>query len=173
MKNNIVWFVFRFTSALFILCSTLASAAPLPAVVDHPSAIGLSAEYLQEQAGPLALPDAMAAYRAGKFTLGKTPVLSFGIGAKPVWIHFAVVNPTAIPVNRRLVIETAWLNHIDVHIQHHGMTDATIRAGDSQAFAQRPVAGRFFNFDYAFRTGVSDVFIRVETPDPMVIPFIC
>jgi len=170
LKQNIVWLVFRFTSALFVLCSTLASAAPLPAVVDHPSAIGQSAEYLQEQAGPLALPDAMAAYRAGKFTQGKAPVLSFGIGANPVWIHFAVVNPTAIPVNRRLVIETAWLNHIDVHFQHQGMTDATIRAGDTQAFAQRPVAGRFFNFDYAFRTGVSDVFIRVETPDPMVIP---
>lgn len=170
MKNNIVWFVFRFTSALVVLCSTLAFAAPLPAVVDHPSAIGLSAGYLQEQAGPLALADAMAAYRAGKFTPGKTPVLSFGIGAKPVWIHFAVANPTATPVNRRLVIETAWLDHIDVHIQHQGKTDGAIRTGDSQAFAQRPVAGRFFNIDHAFMTGVSDVFIRFETPDPMVIP---
>jgi diguanylate cyclase (GGDEF)-like protein len=162
--------VFRLASVLFALASSLVTAAPLSVVVDHASAIGLSAEFLQEQQGPLTAADAMAAYRVGKFTPGHRPVLSFGIGAKSVWIHFAVDNPTALPVDRRLSVETAWLDHIDVYFRHQGNIEAMVRTGDSQPFAQRPVAGRFFKFDHAFKPGISDVFIRIETPDPMVVP---
>lgn len=138
--------------------------------MDHASAIGLSTQFLQEQHGRLKLPDAITAYQAGKFLPGTSPVLNFGIGAKPVWIHFAVDNPSGVPVQKKLSIEIAWLDRIEVYFQHRGGTVATYRAGDRQAFAQRPVASRYFVFDHAFGMGVSDVFIRIETPDPMVVP---
>jgi len=155
---------------LTFACSALASAAPLSAVLDHESAIGLSTRFLQEKAERLALPEAMAAYQAGKFALAKSPVLNFGIGAKPVWIHFSVDNPTASPVEKRLSIEIAWLDRLEVYFKSRDGTVATYRAGDRQAYMQRPVASRYFVFDHAFGTGVSEVFIRVETPDPMVVP---
>ena len=170
LSGNLCKFVFRLVGALFFLCSALAAAVPLSAAVDHASAIGLSTHFLQEQEGRLKLPDAMAAYQAGKFIPGDSPVLNFGIGAKPVWIHFAVDNPTAVPLQRRLSIETAWLDRVEVYFQHQGRTVAMYRVGDQQAFMQRPVASRYFVFDHVFNAGVSDVFIRVETPDPMVIP---
>ncbi|MHB1143596.1 MAG: sensor domain-containing diguanylate cyclase [Thiobacillus sp.] len=159
-----------FAAVLAWLFGTLASAAPLSAALDHTSAIGQSARFLQEQHGRLQLADAMAAYQAGKFTSGKSPVLSFGIGAKPVWIHFSVDNPSAAPAQKRLSIEIAWLDRIEVYVQHRGGTVATYRAGDRQTYTQRPVASRYFVFDHAFGTGISDVFIRIETPDPMVVP---
>ena len=112
----------------------------------------------------------MAAYEAGKFTPGKSPVLNFGIGARPVWIHFAVDNPDAAPVQKRLSIEIAWLDRVEVYVRHRGETVAAHRLGDTLAFAQRPVASRYFVLDQAFGAGVSDVFVRVETPDPMVVP---
>lgn len=152
------------------LAGALAAAAPLPAARDEASAIGLSTEFLQEPAGRLDLPEAAAAYRAGKFRPGSSPVLNFGIGAQPVWIHFSVDNPAANPLRKRLAIETAWLDRVEVYFQQRGNTVAVYRAGDRWPFGQRPAASRFFVFDHAFATGVSDVFIRVETPDPMVVP---
>jgi len=157
-------------AVLAVLCCAPAAAVPLSAAVEHASAIGLSTSVLEEQDGRLALPDAIAAYQAGKFRPGKSPVLNFGIGAKPVWIHFAVDNPGATPVRRMLSIETAWLDRIEVYFLHQDKTVTVDRVGDRQAFAQRPLASRYFVFDQVFGAGVSDVFVRVETPDPMVVP---
>jgi len=112
----------------------------------------------------------VAAYRAGQFAPGTSPALNFGIGSKPVWIHFTVDNPTATFLQRRLSIENAWLDQVEVYFQHQGKTTATYRAGDRQPFGQRPIASRYFVFDQAFGSGVSEVFIRVETADPMVVP---
>ena len=155
---------------MLLACGAAAAAPPLSAAVDHDSAIGLSTDFLKEQAGRLTLPQVIAAYQAGQFSPGNSPVLNFGIGAKPVWLHFAVDNPAAAPVFRRLSIETAWLDQVDVYVLQQGRTVATYRVGDRQPFLQRPIMSRYFVFDHAFAQGTSDVFIRVETPDPMVVP---
>jgi diguanylate cyclase (GGDEF)-like protein len=159
-----------FVGVLAAASAALAVAAPLPVAVDIESAIGLSTRSYQEQDGPLALPDAMAALEAGKFSPGKAPVLNFGIGAKPVWIHFSVDNPSAAAVRKRLSIETAWLDRVEVYFQHQGRTVASYRVGDELAFSERPIASRYFVFEHAFGQGISDVFMRVATPDPMVVP---
>jgi len=147
-----------------------AAAAPLSVPRDDPSAIGQFASVLQEQDGRLEVADAMAAYQAGKFTSGNNPVLNFGIGAKPAWIRFAVDNPGAVPVEQRLAVEIAWLDRVEVYVRHRGETVASHRLGDTRPFAQRPVANRYFVLDHAFGVGASEVFVRVETPDPMVVP---
>ncbi|HWR75947.1 MAG TPA: diguanylate cyclase [Thiobacillus sp.] len=170
MHANFFRRVFSLAGALLFFCGALAYAAPLPAALDHEAAIGLSAGFLKEPQGRLELPDVVAAYRAGQFVPGTSPVLNFGIGSKPVWIHFTVDNPTAAALHRRLSIENAWLDQVEVYFQHQGRTTATYRVGDTQAFKQRPIASRYFVFDQAFERGVSEVFIRVETADPMVVP---
>lgn len=167
MPRTIIHWIFLLAA---VLAGGWAAAAPLPAVRDEASAIGRSTEFLQETSGRLSLAEAVAAYQAGKFSPGRSPVLNFGIGAKPVWIHFAVDNPTASPRRKRLSIETAWLDRVEVYFRHGGRTVAAERVGDREAFTRRPVASRFFVFDHAFAAGVSDVFIRIETPDPMVVP---
>lgn len=155
---------------LALLGSALVAAAPLSAVLDHESAIGLSTEFLKEQDGRLTLPAAIAAYQAGQFSPGNSPVLNFGIGSKPAWIHFSVDNPTAAPLQKRLSIEIAWLDQVEVYVQYRGRTVERYRAGDTLPFAQRPVDSRYFVFDHTFEPGTSEVFIRLETPDPMVAP---
>jgi len=147
-----------------------AVSAPLPMSRDDPSAIGQFASVLQEQDGRLELSDAIAAFQAGRFRPGNNPVLNFGIGARPAWIRFAVDNPGAAPVERRLAIEIAWLDRVEVYVRHRGETVASHRLGDIQPYAQRPVANRYFVLHHAFGAGVSEVFVRVETPDPMVVP---
>ena len=162
--------IFWFASLLAVGFSALADAELLSLSLSHDSALGRSAQFLKEPAGRLQLPDAVAAYQAGRFTSGTSPVLNFGIGSKPVWLHFSVDNPAAAPVHQRLSIETAWLDRIDVYVLQQDRLVATRHLGDRLPFPQRPFLSRHFVLDHAFGKGLSDVYIRVETPDPMVIP---
>jgi len=149
---------------------SLAVAAPVPAASSPDSPLGRYASYFEEAGGRLDVAQAVTAYRNGLFVPGQNQVLTFGIGSRPVWIHFAVANATDRPLPRRLSIETAWLDRLDVYFRHAGKTVAAYHVGDRQAFGQRPVDSRDFAFDHTFPTGTSDVFVRVETPDPMVVP---
>jgi diguanylate cyclase (GGDEF)-like protein len=160
----------RFLFTLLLMWSATLAAAPIQLAQIHENAIGLETAFLKETAGPLDLDQALAAQRAGEFTPGRNAVLNFGIGSQPVWVHFTVDNPSAAPLHRRLSIENAWLDRVDVHIRHQGQTLASYRMGDERVFGQRPVNSRFFVLDPLFEPGVSDVFIRIETPDPMVVP---
>jgi diguanylate cyclase (GGDEF)-like protein len=156
--------------ALLFVLAALAAAAPLSTAVEHDAPVGRSTAFLQETGDRLELADAVAAFRAGRFSQRDAAVLNFGIGAPPAWIRFAVDNPASGPVTRRLSIETAWLDRVDVHVLHQGRVVAAGRAGDRLPFMQRPVMSRYFMFDHAFAPGASEVFVRVETPDPMVVP---
>lgn len=158
-------------AAVLVGClGALAHAAPLSVAQDPASAIGLSTRTLQENQSRLSLAEATVAYQAGQFTPGTSPVLSFGIGAKPVWIQFALANPATAPVQKRLSIEIAWLDRIELYIRNPDGSLTTHYVGDRQPYAQRPVASRYFVFDHAFGAGTSEVFVRVETPDPLVVP---
>lgn len=155
-----------------LLGRTAAAAANPPVSANLPpdDPIGHYASVLKEADGRLTLDQAVAAYDRGAFAAGPGRVLNFGIGSAPVWIHFSVANETKAPLPRRLSIETAWLDEVDVYFRHRGETVADYHVGDRKAFALRPVDSRYYEFDHAFAPGVSDVFVRVQTPDPMVMP---
>lgn len=155
-----------------LLGRTAAAAAnsPVPANLPPDEPIGRYASYLKEADARLALDQAVAAYGRGAFSASRSHVLNFGIGSEPVWVHFSVANDTTRPLPRRLSIETAWLDEVDVYFRHGGKTEAAYQVGDRKAFALRPVDSRHYKFDHAFAPGVSDVFVRVQTPDPMVMP---
>jgi signal transduction histidine kinase/CheY-like chemotaxis protein len=158
------------TAALAVPWSAPTPAAPLDVSTDPGGAIGEHVFFLAEESGPLGLDDAVAAHGAGKFAASRNPVLNFGIGARPVWIAFEVANPGDAPVARRLSIETSWLDRIDVHFRRDGRTSRSLNLGDALPFSSRPLDHRFFVFDHAFAPGKTQVFIRVETRDPMVLP---
>lgn len=170
MRSALLTLWFRLAGILVLLGCGLAVAAPLATTEAYEGAIGDHTEILQESDGALGIAEAAAAYEAGRFIQARNPVLSFGIGAKPVWIRLSVTNPTATPVVRRLSVETAWLDRLDVYMLHQGRVMAADHAGDRRAFAQRPLASRHFLFDHVFAPGMSAVFIRVETPDSMIVP---
>ena len=107
MRRNLLGLIVGLAGMLASGCGLALAAVPLSAALGYASPVGLSTQFLQEQHGRLELSDAIAAYQSGKFIPGKSPVLNFGIGAKPVWIHFAVDNPAAAPVQKKLSIETA------------------------------------------------------------------
>jgi diguanylate cyclase (GGDEF)-like protein len=169
-KMKTLGIVLRLLPFILFCCSAQAWAAPLSVLAPQKEAVGRHAEYLQETAGPLSLDQAAAAYQAGEFECDDSPVLNFGIGARPAWVRLAVNNPINAPIVRRLSIETAWLDQIEVYFRSPGGALDAHRGGDRRPFSQRPLESRFFAFDHAFQPGTTEVFIRVETPDPMVLP---
>jgi len=158
---------------MFLLALCAGTAAARPAILlgaEHEGPLGHYADYLQETGGALTVEGAIAAYNSGRFTAGGSPILTFGIGSAPVWIRLVVDNPNAFAETQRLSIETAWLDQVDVYFHHDGQIAAAHHVGDRSHFGLRPIASRYFLFDHAFAPGTSEVFVRVQTPDPMVVP---
>lgn len=142
-----------------------------PVLLESASAIPLGPQvsYFKEPEGKFGLNEARATYLDGRFVPGDSPVLNFGIGSQPVWIRFEVDNRTGISQIRRLSIEPSWLDKVDVYFLSGNEMVASYNLGDRQVFSNRPIKDRFFTIDHAFEAGVSEVFLRVETNDPMVV----
>lgn len=154
-----------------MLCGAVAAdGMPVPARAPPEGPLGLHTSYFQEPSGPLSLEQARAANARGAFVPSRRAVLNFGIGARPAWVHFRVANVGSAPLARRLSIETPWLDRVDVFVRHGGQTVATFRLGDHQPHHLRPVDSRHLALQHAFSPGVSEVFLRIQTPDPMAVP---
>lgn len=166
MKFRLI--VIAFFAAVF--WSFSASSGPLDVSVENHEPIGKHVYFLQEDVSPLNLDEAIKAYAGEKFTASQHAFLNFGIGTRPVWLRFEVDNRDKTPMPRRLSIETSWLDMLDVYFLHDGKVLEEHHVGDRRRFSERPVESRFFVFEHLFRPGKTTVFIRTETPDPMVLP---
>jgi len=159
---------------LFALCGLLlfhpAQAQPpsLADVTGHP--LGRSMGVLHETTQRLTLQQAQHLQRQGQFVQETRAVPKFGIGAQPVWLHLAVMNPSAEPQSRHLLVENTWLDRLDVF--HHDSQQRlnTWLAGDGDAARQHPVPGLGYVFELSLAPGLNDVYLRVETADPMMLP---
>jgi len=162
--------LFVFISGL--LCSLSVNASQIkPLPLDNSNrAVGEYFQVLAETDRALTIEQAETAFSRGDFVQWQKPVLSFGIGTSPRWLTAEVDNPGKSDILRRLVIENSWLDKLDIYvIENHQLVKAA-HMGDSLTFSERPVKHRFFVFDYRYKPGITQLFIRVETPDPMVIP---
>lgn len=154
----------------WLFCS-IALAAPIT-LTDIPpkQPLGLHATYMQEPAGPLRIEQVVERRARGDFVQGNGDILSYGIGARPVWIHLSVINQSPEIIERLLLVENAWLDQLDVYFIEQNHSVETFEAGDALAFGDRSIRGRFFAFPHRFDSGMTDIYLRVETPDPMVVP---
>lgn len=150
--------------------SALAASAPLPLDSMYDQPIGLATAWYAENEDRLTLNEAIKAYKSGAYETSDAPILTFGIGANPVWIRFAVDNASREPATRRITIDTAWLDKIEMFILRAGTVVGVYQSGDSFIHKQRPIHGRAFTFQHAFAPGISEIFLRVQTADPMVVP---
>jgi diguanylate cyclase (GGDEF)-like protein len=158
---------------LLLVVAGAAHAAPPPpvdATAPVTTPLGRDVSYLKETEGPLSLEQAITAYRQGKFVPNRTPVLNFGIGSVPVWLHLRVNNPSAQPLTRQLSVETAWLDQLDIYYLYDDETVASDHGGDIHPFKERALPRRYFTSEHIFPPGGSDLFIRIQTPDPLVVP---
>ena len=126
---------------------------------------------LLEDGGPaLGAEQALALQRDGRFRDLPAGVPKFGIGAPPVWFHFAVDHAGSSPLLRQLLAGVPWIERLEVFVLQGGQLRAVQRAGDGEAGLRGPMGSLGFAFDLAFAPGHSDVLIRAQTADPLVMP---
>lgn len=161
--------------ALMLVCALLgaggtALAAPLSGIHPPPGPLGLHAGIMVES-GPRLTPLAVLdGFRHGAMSPGTRPVLSFGIGARPVWLHWRIENPGSETVTRQLTMATPWIDSLDIYLLQQDTLLAHWKTGDAQPYLNRPVPGLGFSFRLELRPGINDVLLRAETTDPMVLP---
>ncbi len=143
---------------------------PVPATAFVPL-MGHYLTWMEERPGQrLSLDKARALYQQGHFQPLVEDVLNLGVGRGPVWLAFRVNNPRQHAEPRRLLIRNSWLDRVTVYLQLAGGGTARLEFGDLFPREARPIPGRYFGFDQDWPPGTSLVFMRVETPEPMILP---
>ncbi len=130
---------------------------------------GLPASFLVEEGAALSLDEARALYRDGRFQPGRGEVVTFGIGARPVWLRLEVNNPTPAPLALSLVTGTTWIDRIDVHVLKGDALVRQWRSGDTVAGMPGLAPAVGYVLPLEFSSGRSEIYLRAQSPDPMVL----
>lgn len=150
----------------------MANAGPTPsldALTDQP--LGLMLGVLSEQGEtPYRLEEVRQLQATGHFVPATADVPKFGIDSPPQWLHLALNNPSPRSAARKLLIETSWLDHIEIYVIHAGVVIGHLRGGDLGRDVTPPRPGLGYLFDLDLQSGDNELYLRVSTPDPMVLP---
>ena len=165
--NNLL----RLTLFLFVfLVSLQAHSKSINVHEKSDGPVGERTQYFKEGQKSIDIEIARTLVKEKKFTQSDSDVLNFGIGSAPVWMYVEVSNPGKEAVLRRLSIETSWLDKLSVYFVHDDELIKQRQAGDEFVFSERESENVFFTFDENFNPGITQIFIRAETDDPLVLP---
>lgn len=156
---------------LLLQCQA-ALATPVDLANAVPGPLGASMSLLEEYGPPLSVDEAIQRRGQDAFRPNTQPVPDFGIGARPVWVHLAVHNPGAQPLPRVLQAGTTWIDQLDLYLVRDGKVVRRLHAGDGDAALQHPVAGMGYLFEVEFAPGITELYLRAATPDPLSLPLL-
>ncbi len=155
---------------LLIVFSWACNALPQVRASGLNDAVITNVSYLKEDNNKLGLADVITAYRQEKFVDADTSILNFGIASRPVWVRLVVQNSNKVAVMQCLTVRNPWLDQLSVYFQSRDGVVLQGVAGDKFPYAQRFINQRFFSFKHRFESGISVVYIRAESPDPLLLP---
>jgi diguanylate cyclase (GGDEF)-like protein len=159
----------------FLLLAALLAAVPAMADVlrldqTGTGPLGSHASMWEEEGAPLGVEAAMERVRSGAVMHASRVVPAFGIGSRPVWLHFVLDNPAAAAMTRELVAGATWTDRIDVWLVRDGRVLLHREAGDTGLPLAMPVPGVGYVFDLGFEPGMTELYLRAENPDPLLLP---
>lgn len=100
--------------------------------------------------------------------LGK-PVSSHGFTNASIWYKFDVLNSKLSAIPQLIMFKPSWLDHVEVSIVSPEGKVQTYQGGDRVQYTQRTLEHYLINFRHTFETGVSSVYIKVQTKDPFIV----
>lgn len=109
-------------------------------------------------------------YLSGNDTPLVEDYLTFGLNSQAVWLVGEVNNSGRLSLEKRISIETSWLDDVAIYIFQHKKLIGQFQLGDSHPFSKKEIATRYLDVDYQFPAGHSHIVIRANTPDPLVLP---
>ena len=100
----------------------------------------------------------------------RSEVLSFGIGAAPVWLRLPLHNPDRTPLRMHLLLGTIWMDHADIYLLQGDTLQQHFHLGDESAYAYGVVPGFGFGWALDLPPQHSTLLVRVQSRDPLVLP---
>lgn len=164
-----------FCPLLINLCLLLGLSSSAVAQALHVNALptgpdGLYGQFLQEAQGPLQLEQAVELFAQGQGQPGNSPVLNFGIGSAPTWLQLQLVNPTSEPIPLVVISGITWVDNLQLSLLQSGKELERWNSGDALAGAKQLVPGIGFVTRLLIPSGNSELYLRTESSDPLVIP---
>ena len=158
--------------AVLSLCSCLSGlqAQPLDVTRMPEGSLGWHAQVLAEDGPELSLDEARARWLQSSPPTGQSPVLSFGIGAKAQWVRLQFLNPAQQTQKLHLLVGTTWIDRIDAYLLAPGQPTATWHTGDETPGTPGVTPGLGFQQELGFAPGASELWLRVQSVDPMLFP---
>jgi diguanylate cyclase (GGDEF)-like protein len=131
---------------------------------------GLYSQVLQEEHGPLTVEQAASGFAQGHGQTGRSPILNFGIGSQPTWLRLELFNPTNTPIAVQVVTGTTWVDDLQLSLLQAGQALQQWQSGDAMAGAPNLVPGIGYVVSLQIPSGNSQLYLRAQSPDPLVLP---
>ncbi len=131
---------------------------------------GLYGSVLKNADAALDLQGAMRLQQDGAFLPANAPGLSFGIDNQPVWIRLALHNARPEALGVLVITGTPWIDSLRLSLVHDGQLLDSWQAGDSRGGAAHLVPGIGYVARLSIPPGDSELYLRAQTPDPLVLP---
>lgn len=132
--------------------------------------LGFHADVFTEDQTPLTLDSVRVLYREGRFARGTLPVLSFGIGSQPVWVRLSLFNPGKTAKTMYANLGTTWIDQLDAYLVSAEGVVVEWHAGDSLPGAIGVLPGIGLGMLLPLPSGHSELYLRAQTLDPLLLP---
>lgn len=155
---------------LLLFFSNCIHATPLTLTEIAEESLGKHTYFLVEDGARLTLSEAILRRTQHEYQKGEQAALSFGIGSPPVWLHLSINNPADTTLSFRLTLGTTWIDQLDIAIFDERQHMSQWHTGDAQPATHEMIPAKGFSMTHAFPPGNSDIYIRAETVDPLLLP---
>jgi diguanylate cyclase (GGDEF)-like protein len=165
------WFTLKLFSTVFALLLAMPLVAQtLPLTAPPQEQLMRYTRVLFESGPALGIEAIQTPQIQQQFKPGGPTVLSLGIDTQPIWVHLQLNNPQAQALTRHLIVGTPWLDHLDVFLMQHQRVVASWKTGDERVDATGLQPGIGFELAIAFPPGQSNIYLRAESADPLILP---
>jgi len=149
------------------------SVPVIDAQAEFQGAIAGRVAFLAEPEDALSVDEVQSLIRENPAALKRpeTSVLINGIDSGAIWLVADILNSTDDPILRRVSVRTGWLDRVDFFFLSENSLKQQSVGGDRIALDERSLAKRLPSADYPFPPGETRLLLRIETADPMLVPF--
>jgi len=84
------------------------------------------------------------------------------------WYRLQVINTTNSQLNRFIVFEPAWLDSVELIILSPAGARKSYKGGMLLPYSKRAIDDHLINFKHAFEPGISTIYVRVKSRDPLI-----
>lgn len=134
------------------------------------TSLGQHVQVLREYGARWTVEEALQRFALTNPAPPRAEVLSFGIGAVPVWLRLPLHNPEQEALRLHLLLGTTWLDSADLYLLGPKGVYQQIHLGDEAPYAYGVLPGMGFGLALDLPPQATTLLVRAESVDPLILP---